>query len=48
MPCRPVLMSPFAEAAGFADVQRRYRPSAGVVLSRLWGTEIVMARKRAA
>ncbi len=46
MPCRPVLMGPFVEAAGFADIQRRYRPNRGIVLSRLWGTEIVLARKQ--
>jgi ubiquinone/menaquinone biosynthesis C-methylase UbiE len=43
MPCRPVLMSPFLEAAGFTNMQRFYRPSRGFLVSRLWGTEIVLA-----
>ena len=47
MPCRPVLMSPYLEKAGFTDVQRLYRPSRGLIVSRLWGTEIVLARKPA-
>ncbi len=47
MPCRPVLISPFLESAGFTDIQRLYRPSRGLVVSRLWGTEIVLARKEA-
>jgi ubiquinone/menaquinone biosynthesis C-methylase UbiE len=47
MPCRPVLMSPYLERAGFTDVQRLYRPSRGLIVSRLWGTEIVLARKLA-
>ncbi len=34
-PCRPVLMSPSLEAAGFSDVQRLYRPSHGIIVSRL-------------
>jgi demethylmenaquinone methyltransferase/2-methoxy-6-polyprenyl-1,4-benzoquinol methylase len=45
MPCRPVLMSPYLEKAGFADVQRLYRSSRGMIVSRLWGTEIFLARK---
>lgn len=45
MPCRPVLMSPFLEPAGFTGIQRLYRPSRGIIVSRLWGTEIVLARK---
>jgi len=44
-PCRPVLMSAFVEAVGFTDVQRRYRPHQEFGLSRLWGTEIVLARR---
>ncbi len=47
MPCRPVLLGPSVEAAGFTDIQRLYRPSRGLVVSRLWGTEIVLARKPA-
>ena len=45
MPCRPVLMSPFLEPAGFTDVQRLYRPSHGSIVALLWGQEIVLARK---
>lgn len=48
MPCRPVLMSPYLEKAGFQDIQRLYRPSRGFIVSRLWGQEIVFARKSAA
>ncbi len=48
MPCRPVLMSPFLELAGFTDIQRRYRPSRGSIVALLWGQEIVLARKLAA
>jgi ubiquinone/menaquinone biosynthesis C-methylase UbiE len=44
-PARPVLMSTFVEAAGFTDVQRRYRPNHGFALARQWGTEIVVARR---
>jgi ubiquinone/menaquinone biosynthesis C-methylase UbiE len=44
MPCRPVLMSSTVEQAGFTDIQRVYRPTRGLV-SLLWGTEIVLARK---
>lgn len=47
MPCRPVLMSPYLELAGFSGIQRMYRPSRGLILSKLWGTEIVLARKPA-
>ncbi len=47
MPCRPVLMSPLLEVAGFTGVSRLYRPSRGLILSRLWGTEIVLGRKPA-
>lgn len=46
MPCRPVLMSPFLEPAGFTEVQRFYRPSRGSIVSLLWGQEIVLASKR--
>lgn len=45
MPCRPVLMSPFVERAGFTDVRRLYRPTRGSIIAFLWGQEIVMARK---
>ncbi len=45
MPCRPVLMSSFVEQAGFTDIQRVYRPSHGFLVSKLWGQEIVLARK---
>jgi ubiquinone/menaquinone biosynthesis C-methylase UbiE len=44
MPCRPVLMSPFLPQAGFSEVQRFFKPGKGLV-SLLWGTEIVLARK---
>ncbi len=46
MPCRPVLMEPLLEPAGFAAVTRLYRPTHGWPVSRLWGTEIVLGRKR--
>lgn len=45
MPCRPVLMSPYLPAAGFTGIQRFYRPTRGFLLARLWGQEIVLARK---
>jgi len=45
MPCRPVLMSPYLEEVGFRDIQRFYRPSRGFIVSKLWGQEIVIARK---
>ena len=45
MPCRPVLMSPFLESIGFTDIQRVYRPTRGSLVARLWGQEIVLARK---
>ncbi len=45
MPCRPVIMSPLVEAVGFTGVSRLYRPNRGFILSRLWGTEIVLGRK---
>ena len=45
MPCRPVLMRPFLEPAGFTDVHRLYRPSRGSIVALLWGQEIVLARK---
>ncbi len=47
MPCRPVLMTPLIEKAGFSDVVRLYRPTHGWIVSRLWGTEIVLARRPA-
>ncbi len=46
MLCRPVLMSAYLEPAGFIDVEREYRQGHGLV-SLLWGTEIVVARKPA-
>ncbi len=45
MPCRPVLMSSLLEVAGFTGVYRLYRPGRGLILSRLWGTEIVLGRR---
>ena len=45
MPCRPVLMSPYLEPAGFMNVQRLYRPTRGGIVSLLWGQEIVTAQK---
>lgn len=33
------------ESAGFIDLQRFYRPSRGLLVSRLWGQEILLARK---
>lgn len=45
MPCRPVLMSPFLGTIGFTDIQRSYRPTRGSLIARLWGQEIVLARK---
>jgi demethylmenaquinone methyltransferase/2-methoxy-6-polyprenyl-1,4-benzoquinol methylase len=45
MPCRPVLMGPFVERAGFSDVRRLYRPTRGSIIAFLWGQEIVTARK---
>ncbi len=45
MPCRPVLMSPYLEPAGFKNIQRLYRPTRGGIVSLLWGQEIVTANK---
>jgi demethylmenaquinone methyltransferase/2-methoxy-6-polyprenyl-1,4-benzoquinol methylase len=45
MPCRPVLMSPYLEPAGFQNVQRLYRPTRRGIVSLLWGQEIVTAQK---
>ena len=45
MPCRPVLMSSYLETIGFTSIQRLYRPSRGFIVSRLWGQEIVLAKK---
>jgi demethylmenaquinone methyltransferase/2-methoxy-6-polyprenyl-1,4-benzoquinol methylase len=45
MPCRPVLMSPYLEPAGFTEIQRLYRPTRGGLVSLLWGQEIVTAYK---
>lgn len=44
-PCRPVLMSPYLEAAGFIEIQRVYRPTRGSIVALLWGQEIVLAQK---
>lgn len=44
-PCRPVLMSPYLEAAGFTEIRRVYKPTRGSVLALLWGQEIVLAHK---
>ena len=44
-PCRPVLMSSYLEQAGFKNITRLYRPTHGVIVYRLWGTEIVLANK---
>ena len=43
MPCRPVLMTFYLEQAGFQNIKRMYRPSHGFIVSKLWGTEIVLA-----
>jgi ubiquinone/menaquinone biosynthesis C-methylase UbiE len=45
MPCRPVLMGPYLEQAGFSDIRRNFRPGRFSLVSLLWGTEIVLARK---
>jgi demethylmenaquinone methyltransferase/2-methoxy-6-polyprenyl-1,4-benzoquinol methylase len=45
MPCRPVLMSPYLELAGFQNVKRLYRPTRRGIVSLLWGQEIVTAQK---
>lgn len=45
MPCRPVLMSPYLEPAGFKNVQRYFRPTRHGIVSLLWGQEIVTAQK---
>ena len=45
MPCRPVLMSPFLESAGFIDIHRLYRPTRRSIVALLWGQEIVLAHK---
>lgn len=45
MPCRPVLMSPFLNTLGLTNIQRFYRPTRGSLIARLWGQEIVLARK---
>jgi len=37
-------MGPFLPQAGFSEVQRFFKPGKGLV-SLLWGTEIVLARK---
>lgn len=44
-PCRPVLMSPYLEAAGFTEIRRVYQPTRGSILALVWGQEIVLARK---
>lgn len=48
MPCRPVRMSSYLEPAGFTAIQRFYRPSRGLIVSQLWGQEIVLAHKPSA
>ncbi len=48
MPCRPVLMRPLLEPAGFTDVQRLYRPNRVLFVPLPFGTEIVLARKHVA
>lgn len=50
IPCRPVLMAPYLEKLGFKDVKRIYREFHPknfyeLVISKLWGQEIVTARK---
>ncbi|MBI5523731.1 MAG: methyltransferase domain-containing protein [Desulfarculus sp.] len=46
--CRPVLMRPLVEAAGFAEVSREYRKNRSLFpLNWLHGSEIVTARKPA-
>ena len=45
MPCRPVLMGPYLEQAGFSNIRRIFRPGRFSLVSLLWGTEIVLARK---
>lgn len=45
MPCRPVLMSGYMEPIGFTEIQRFYRPTLGLIVSLLWGQEIVIAHK---
>ncbi len=47
MPCRPVLMQPYVEQAGFRNVRRLYRPSRGSIAAVLWGQEILLAEKAA-
>ena len=44
-PCRPVIMVPYLEQAGFENIHRLYRPNHGFSLARLWGTEIVLGGK---
>ena len=44
-PCRPVLLSPYVELAGFTDIRRLYRPTRGSIVALLWGQEIVLAHK---
>jgi ubiquinone/menaquinone biosynthesis C-methylase UbiE len=45
MPCRPVLMSSYLEAAGFTHIERYYRPTRRSIVALLWGQEIVLAQK---
>jgi demethylmenaquinone methyltransferase/2-methoxy-6-polyprenyl-1,4-benzoquinol methylase len=45
MPCRPVLMSSYLEASGFAHIERYYRPTRKSIVALLWGQEIVLAQK---
>ena len=44
-PCRPVLMVPFLEAAGFTAIQRRYRRNQALFIPLPFGTEIVVAHR---
>ncbi|MEW6403624.1 MAG: class I SAM-dependent methyltransferase, partial [Chloroflexota bacterium] len=46
-PCRPVLMHPYLELAGFVDSERIYRPNHVGFIPLPFGTEIVLARKPA-
>jgi demethylmenaquinone methyltransferase/2-methoxy-6-polyprenyl-1,4-benzoquinol methylase len=45
MPCRPVLMSPFLEKAGFTHIERYFRPTRKSIVALLWDQEIILAQK---
>jgi len=50
IPCRPVLMAPYLESAGFKNVQRIYRSirarnSFEWIIGKMWGQEIVIGSK---